>query len=171
MDNLQASQRVAMVAGMWLADGHVTVRYRFGTRGKSKSLTPVAGYTSKDYDFIEFIQDVLSANDIGCHVYAQQKHPKRAQIWVLTLTGHKRFKSWYTLLRPHLFGRKALAADILVAAYDPKGNKYGQSQKPQAQQDKEAAAYELVKRLKSMEASETIRTKAQKAGLWDSPPR
>ena len=157
MDNPQASLREAMVAGMWLADGFVSSAYRENrTRGKTMTLVPQAGYTSKDYDYIEFISQVLSENDVGHYIIERKRIPKRARTWNLTVIGHKRFRAWYQLFRPHLFGRKAEIADALFATHDPLAGGYGPKPKPQEQQDKELAAHLLTRRLNSTEASETI---------------
>src|SRR3990167_1263256 len=121
MDNPQASLRVAKVAGMWLADGFVTAKYYMGAspRNKTKTLQPQAGYVSKDYDYIEFIRDVLAENEIGCHIAARTRLPNRAQVWNLNVTGHLRFQAWYETFSPELFGRKLLAAQALANAYNP----------------------------------------------------
>jgi len=160
MDNPQASLRIAKVAGMWLADGYVTAKYHLpspASRSKTNILQPWAGYTSKDYDYIEFIADVLEENGVGYHISERPRHSRRAQTWNLNVNGHRRFQAWYKMLGHELIGRKAEAARALAAVYNPDMQHLGPGRiKPQWQQDRERAAYELVRRLNSGEASETI---------------
>ncbi len=76
MDNLHGNLRIAKAAGMWLADGHVTVKYiPVGTkrRQKSPTITPEAGFTSKDYDYIEFISEVLTENGVGHFIHDRKR--------------------------------------------------------------------------------------------------
>lgn len=149
---------------MWLADGFVTAKhYLQAGRAKTKTLQPQAGYTSKDYDYIEFIRDVLHENGIGCYIAERARHPRRAQIWNLNVTGHKRFQAWYQVIGPELFGRKAEAARALASVYRPDFQRGPGVLKPQWQQDREEAAYLLVRRLNSTKASETIMVDAAKA--------
>lgn len=160
MDNPQASLRVAQAAGMWLADGFVTAKWiepKEMRRAKTAAVSPQAGYVSKDYDYIEFLADVLKENGIGRHISERRKLAGRAQTWNLNVNGHKRFRAWFETFEPYLFGRKLEAARALYSCYRP-GLSYGGPGvlKSAEQIARERSAYERVRKLNSTEASETI---------------
>jgi len=162
MDDPQANLRIAKVAGMWLADGFVTAKYHLpspANRQKTNVLQPCAGYVSKDYDYIEFISQVFTEHGIGHHITERKRHPNRALIWNLNVSGHRRFQAWYAIFGDHLIGRKAKAAQALAGVYNPDMQKLGPGRiKPVWQQERERNAYLLVRKLNSTGASETIIT-------------
>lgn len=160
MDNLHGNLRVAQVAGMWLADGHITVKYipaKTKRRQKTPQISPHAGYTSKDYDYIEFISDVLTDNEIGHRIQDRKRYSKtQAPQWELQVAGHKRFRKWFEVFAPYLFGRKLKIGQALYSVWDPKAAFRGPYQKTDAQVAKELEVVRLVRELNSTGPSETI---------------
>ena len=159
MDNLHRNLRIAQVAGMWLADGHITVKYipAGKQRRKTPSITPHAGYTSKDYDYIEFISEVLTENDIGHRITDRKQYSKtNAPQWEIQVVGHKRFRRWFETFADYLMGRKLEIGRAIYSAYDPRAAFRGPYKKTQEQQDKELDVVKLVRRLNSTGRSETI---------------
>lgn len=161
MDNLHGNLRIAQVAGMWLADGHVTVKYiPAGTkkRQKTASISPDAGYTSKDYDYIEFISEVLTENGIGHYIHDRKRYSKnQAPQWAINVRGHKRFRKWIEVFEPYLMGRKLHIAQALRDVWNPDAAYQGAGRrKTEEQREKELAVVALVRRLNSTGPSETI---------------
>lgn len=156
MDNQQASNAAAWIAGLWLADGYFGLSAADIKGQGFRRYYPRNVLVMKDKPVIEAVYQALRLNGIGAHISMRQIDPKWASIYTLQCHGWKRTESLIQFILPYLIGRKRVSALILLSiAHSSNGGAGAAFSEPE--RELREWAYKTLKWLnrRGVEASET----------------